>query len=67
MPVCKNDKTAHYKGYEPSPKGRGYCAHAEREETIKKGLDGNRWIVSKGRWIKHNMDKEKLRLKFYKQ
>lgn len=26
---CKNDSTRTYKGTEPSPKGRGVCAHAE--------------------------------------
>lgn len=57
MPVCKNDKLKHYKGNEPSPKGRGYCAHAEKIGTIKKGLDGNKWIITKTstgslRWTK---------------
>ena len=30
MPKCKNDKTKTYKGTEPSPKGLGYCGHAEK-------------------------------------
>jgi hypothetical protein len=54
---CKNDSTRTYKGDEPSPKGRGYCAHAEKEGCVKKGKDGNKWIVKKVkngslRWIK---------------
>lgn len=30
MLECKNDKKSTYKGNEPSPKGFGYCAHAEK-------------------------------------
>ena len=56
MPKCKNDTTRSYKGNEPSPKGLGYCAHAEKLNKKKKGKDGNMWIVSKTskgvkRWI----------------
>ena len=56
MPKCKNDPIRSYKGNEPSPKGLGYCAHAEKLNKKKKGKDGNMWIVSetsKGvkRWI----------------
>ena len=29
MPYCKNDQKRTYKGDEPSPKGLGFCAHAE--------------------------------------
>ena len=59
MPKCKNDPSRRYKGNEPSPKGLGYCAHAEKLGKIKKGFDGNKWIVSKTkngikRWIKHS-------------
>lgn len=43
---CKNDPKSHYKGDEPSPKGRGYCAHAEKVGTKKKGTDGGIWTVS---------------------
>ena len=54
---CKNDPKRTYKGTEPSPKGRGYCAHAEEVGTVKKGTDGNKWVVKttkKGvkRWVK---------------
>ena len=56
MPKCKNDTTRSYIGNEPSPKGLGYCAHAEKLNKKKRGKDGNMWIVSetkKGikRWI----------------
>ena len=58
MPFCKNDPKKSYIGNEPSPKGLGYCAHAENVGVVRKGLDGNKWIISttsKGvkRWVKH--------------
>ena len=53
---CKNDEKKYYKGDEPSPKGRGYCASAEPVGTKKKGLDGKMWVVRKvkngKRWFK---------------
>ena len=57
MYYCINDKSRTYKGTEPSPKGLGYCAHAEKIDSKKKGKDGNIWIVSITknkikRWIK---------------
>lgn len=57
MPNCKNDKETTYKGDEPSPKGLGYCAHAEKVGTIMKGKDGNKWIIKETktkikRWVK---------------
>ena len=63
MPECKNDPKANYKGNEPSPKGLGYCAHSEKLGTIKKGKDGNKWIISKTqlnikRWNKLNQTKK---------
>lgn len=62
MPKCKNDETRFFKGTEPSPKGKGYCAHAEKIGTKKKGTDGNKWIVKKTkngikRWYKINNKK----------
>jgi len=51
MPQCKNDITRHYIGNEPSPKGLGYCAHAEKIGSVRKGKDGNEWINKSGRWI----------------
>ena len=65
---CKNDKTKKYNGNEPSPKGLGYCAHAEKNGTIKKGKDGNKWIVKKSannilKWIRYD-DKSILITKF---
>ena len=53
---CFNDAASTYKGFEPSPKGRGYCAHAEQVGTQMKGRDERTWIVkeyAKGlkRWI----------------
>jgi hypothetical protein len=58
MPKCKNDPTKSYKGDEPSPKGLGICAHAEKVNTKKKGNDGEMWIISETktgvkRWIKY--------------
>lgn len=57
MPACKNDTKRSYKGDEPSPKGLGYCAHAERVGTVRKGRDGIEWTVSETgagvrRWTK---------------
>ena len=65
MPICKNDSKATYKGDEPSPKGLGYCAHAEKLGTKKKGLDKNIWIVKHNvnnikQWIKVKLNKEIL-------
>ena len=62
MPKCKNDPKKSYKGNEPSPKGLGYCAHAEKVGVTKKGKDGNKWKIeatSKGvkRWVKQNNKK----------
>ena len=45
MPVCKNDPTRKYKGTEPSPKGLGYCAHAEALGSIRTTKDGRKWQV----------------------
>ena len=70
MPNCKNDNTRTYVGNEPSPKGLGYCAHAEIEGKIMKGKDGNNWIKSNGRWnkiVEYKLDKIKkvLQKKIY--
>ncbi len=68
MPPCKNDPKSSYKGDEPSPKGLGYCAHAEKVDTKMKGKDGNMWIISETskkikRWIK--LSSEKKGKKYY--
>lgn len=53
MLKCKNDPRSWYKGTEPSPKGLGYCAHAERIGKIRVGRDNNKWkIVLNSRGIK---------------
>ena len=62
MPICKNDPKKKYKGDEPSPKGIGWCAHSEKQGKIRKGQDGNKWIVKKVssgslRWMKHTNGK----------
>lgn len=59
MPNCKNDFETKYIDTEPRPKGLGYCAHAEKINTIKKGKDRNNWIVIETknnikRWSKIN-------------
>ena len=59
MPQCRNDPARKYTGNEPSPKGFGWCAHSEKEGKVRKGKDGNKWVVkrvSSGslRWIKYN-------------
>uniref|UniRef100_A0A6C0LXZ6 Uncharacterized protein n=1 Tax=viral metagenome TaxID=1070528 RepID=A0A6C0LXZ6_9ZZZZ len=64
MPKCKNDPDSNYIGNEPSPKGLGFCAHAEKVNTIKKGRDGNIWIIKSNnnikKWFKHNDNKKKV-------
>jgi len=53
MPHCINDLKKTYKGDEPSPKGLGYCAHAEPIGKILIGKDGNIWQVKdSGKWSK---------------
>ena len=32
MSKCKNDPEKSYKCNEPSPKGKGYCAHAKKNK-----------------------------------
>ena len=69
MPKCKNDSTRYYKGTEPSPKGLGYCAHAEKVNSSKKGKDGNKWVIKetkKGvkRWTKHKKTTAKSKLSY---
>ena len=62
MPKCKNSPTGTYKGTEPSPKGRGYCAKGEKVNKKMKGNDGKMWIISETktglkRWIKFTNNK----------
>lgn len=57
MPMCKNDPKSSYAGTEPSPKGKGFCAHAETFGMVRAGRDGNKWVISvtKGgvkRWVR---------------
>ena len=42
---CLNDPSKEYTGTEPSPKGLGYCAHAEKIGSIRVGNDENVWKV----------------------
>lgn len=63
MPECKKDPTKKYKGTEPSPKGRGFCAHSEDIGKKMKGLDGNMWEIKATtagvkRWVKCSVDKK---------
>lgn len=56
MPTCKNDCKRYYRGHEPSPKGLGFCAHAEKINKRRKGRNGKMWIVRKTkrnvrRWV----------------
>ena len=45
MLKCKNDPTRFFTGTEPSPKGLGWCAHSMNVGNIKKGKDGNKWVI----------------------
>jgi hypothetical protein len=49
MMRCKNDSAAKYSGEEPSPKGHGYCAHAEKDGARRKGKDGRMWVAAADR------------------
>lgn len=46
---CKNDPDANYTGNEPSPKGIGFCAHADPVGKARKGRDGQMWVVKQDR------------------
>mgnify|MGYP001177019192 CR=1 FL=1 len=48
MPICR------YTGTEPSPQGKGWCAHAEKVGTRKKGNDGSMWHVAKDKNGRHS-------------
>jgi hypothetical protein len=65
MPKCINDEDRYYKGNEPSPKGLGYCAHAESTGFSKLGQDGSMWIVitDKNNKKKWKLKTPKIRLK----
>ena len=45
MKKCINDHLKYYTGTEPSPKGFGYCAHAENKNTFRMGKDGKIWSI----------------------
>ena len=66
MPYCINNNKKTYTGNEPSPKGLGYCASAEKEGTKMKGQDGNIWIKSNGKWVKNNTTLCENIVKYYK-
>ena len=60
MPTCLNDSKRHFSGNEPSPKGLGFCAHAEKEGTIRMGRNQKEWIVKADKhgvmsWKKHTV------------
>ena len=40
-------KKCTFKGTEPSPKGKGYCARNLKVGKRMKGKDGNMWVVKK--------------------
>lgn len=66
MPFCIKDPKSTYKGSEPSPKGLGYCAHAEKVGTKMKGKDGNIWIIKSigtniKRWVKISNKSDKVK------
>lgn len=71
MPNCKNAPTAHYKGTELSPKGRGYCARAELVGKRRKGKDNQMWVVvsykTKGKFVKRWQHVKKVISKKKKQ
>lgn len=69
MPLCRNGK-GFYRGTEPSPKGRGYCARHEKIGTKKRGRDKKMWIVRSvklttgkrsRRWVRVTSNKPKVK------
>lgn len=66
MPVCKNNPERSYTGTEPSPKGLGFCASGEVDGTKMRGKDGNMWIKTNDRWVKH-ISKRELKDKMFNQ
>jgi len=65
MPPCKNDAKRSYTGEEPSPKGLGYCAHAEAEDSERAGRDGRTWVVRSGRWVPQDALRKALERQLY--
>lgn len=67
MLICKNDPKRKYKGTEPSPKGLGWCAHAEKEGKVRKGADGNKWVIKRNKngnlkWVKKSNKKNNIKI-----
>jgi hypothetical protein len=63
MPRCTNSERGSYAGTEPSPKGRGRCAHGEVVGARAKGTNGLLWEVKENvngvkRWQKVSGDRE---------
>ena len=49
MPKCIDDPSRSFTGKEPSPKGRGHCAHTRDVGSSAKGRDGKMWTVVEDR------------------
>ena len=67
MPKCKNDDKTYYRGTEPSPTGRGYCAHRCKIGEIKKGKNGQTWKVETTRngvkrWVQRKFKTIKIQI-----
>jgi hypothetical protein len=58
---CINDEKAYYVGNEPSPKGLGYCAHAEKIDSVMIGKNNKLWIIKET----SNKSKKWIQLKGY--
>ena len=67
MPKCKNNSSRYYKGTEPSPKGKGWCASTEKVGKKRKGRDDQMWQVKKAgksqRWVKCSPKPKKKKIK----
>jgi len=46
MPACRNDTSRSYRGTEQSPLGVGWSSGADYVGKVRKGLDGERWVVT---------------------
>ncbi len=43
----KGNCKCYYKGTEPSPKGKGYCAHCGHLGSERIGIDGRKWKIKR--------------------
>ena len=65
MPKCKNDPKKSYKGTEPSPKGLGYCTHAEKVGTKRKVKMVMNGLLKKSVLVQKDEKRKRRTIKFF--